>query len=226
MVLSHWKRSLNGLDQWSLRCCLSARGFSSTAGSGEGNVPALGCSATTVLVWTEGEITDGSRQQPCCETSHHSQQNVFTASPPKPVLTAGGEVKSWGTDWNWYKIKPDKKMHWFQYQWRWWNQFILPHRVATSKSSGTCWTLACLQDSLENSYQTGILQGALGTFFWTSLYMRTVKTNSIWFNAHKGMMQSVQFFSDPQESVLKAIAIKMPLLSSVSKPSSRQLTSH
>lgn len=86
-------------------------------------------------------------------------------------------------------------------------------RVATSKSSGTCWTLACLPDSLENKLvnQTGILQGALGTFCWTSLYMRTVNTNPILFNIHKGMMQSLQFFSDLQESVLKAIATKETL---------------
>lgn len=35
------------------------------------------------------------------------------------------------------------------------------------------------------------------------------------------MMQSVQFFLDPQESVLKAIATKILRLNSVSKPSSR-----
>lgn len=39
-------------------------------------------------------------------------------------------------------------------------------------------------------------------------------------------MQSVQSFSDLQESVLKAIATKILLLISVSKPSSRHLTSH
>lgn len=39
-------------------------------------------------------------------------------------------------------------------------------------------------------------------------------------------MQSVKFFSDPQESVLKAIAIKILLLNSVSKPSFRQPTCH
>lgn len=34
-VLSHWKRSLNGLDYCNLRCWLSARGYSPTAGSAE-----------------------------------------------------------------------------------------------------------------------------------------------------------------------------------------------
>lgn len=34
-VLSHWKRSLNGLDYCNLQCWLSARGYSPTAGSAE-----------------------------------------------------------------------------------------------------------------------------------------------------------------------------------------------
>lgn len=62
VVLSPWKRSLNGLSYCNLRCCLSARGYSPPAGSVEESVPSTGCSATAIhmLVWTSGEITDGS----------------------------------------------------------------------------------------------------------------------------------------------------------------------
>lgn len=150
-------------------------------------------------------------------------QNVLPAPPSKPGLTAGGRAEALtGTDTRliWAEntlisvsVKVAEPIH------------STTQRGATSKSSGTCWTLACFQESLENN-QTGILQRALGTFCWTSLCMKTVNTNSILFNILKGMMQSVQPFSDLQESVLKAIATKILVFNSVSKPSSRHPIFH
>lgn len=78
------------MDLQSLRCCLSARGYSPTARSGEGNVPAMG--SQPLLFSCELKVKPLMLQvNSHAVKPHHSHENAFTASPTKPVLTAGGE---------------------------------------------------------------------------------------------------------------------------------------
>lgn len=80
-VLITLERSLNELDLQSWRCCLSARGYSTTAGW-EGNCLLWGAQPPQFLC--ELKVKPLMLQQLCCKTSHHSHQNAFTASPTKP----------------------------------------------------------------------------------------------------------------------------------------------
>lgn len=104
VVLSHWERHLNGLEQWSWRCCLSARGYSPTAGPGEGSVP-----AQPVLILCELKATSLTVQGNSHAVKPHTTATRMSALslPPSQCWLQG--VKSWGTDCNWSKIKPDRK---------------------------------------------------------------------------------------------------------------------
>lgn len=92
VVLSHWKRSLNGLSYCNLRCCLSARGYSPTAGSVEESVPATAAQPQPFVIWCELQVKLLMVPVNTHAVKSHNTgaRNAFIASTTKSALSAEG----------------------------------------------------------------------------------------------------------------------------------------